>query len=1821
MAGYGDTSVDMMLNVLPGTFTGIFALNAGLSSINQTFQNMTKGIDNHFGLLDAALISATALTAQFAKGAADAYGEYEQGMKIVQAVSGQSSAAIAELGQKANEFSVQYRMDIADLTEGLQTLGRAGLKSATEQTEVLESGLQTAKLEGRDLNSVLEELIQNTTLLGGDLKSSNFGEQSEYVNDLLVATSMTAPINTHDVSETLKYSGGIAAAAGANIETDEGKEILEDYMGTIAAFAQKGVKGSIAGTALRAFFNKPATQDASVLEGLSMIGLKPEYLWEDDQETMKPVSEQISLIQSQMDKKGISQMDRLQIWSKIVGGKMGQQMMKLDGSDIRKITKDIEEANSAENLATQSMQTYQAAMKQTSEAGQLAFREFGEHVARFLTPVAKVLTPILQALSNPIVSTVAFGAFLKLISMAVNSIRKIFGGVRAELGILKAEFQSMILNQNNRKQLMGGHLWGKGSIDRYRLNISKASADTEIISNNIREASSVSNTSSTESLQKITQISARVEKIRSTLTAVNNRIKEVLLKIQSQIDKTISTSKGVIVKNLNDVKTSFDGGFSSSSKKIQTELTSSFTQSVNVLRNELNATISSTLTKFRTMSAYTGPIGGAAKGQFLAKNYSFLLSNAGTNSSIGNPIMTNGVVASTGTYSVDLQRLQKSYQTQANLVEREIAQIQNRQRFHSTIAFMEQKIETEDEAIIALKQDINTLLKQVKEKTGEEARLLTDKISLMTKELSKREEQVIMINNHMAALKTLYVKELEAIGRNITSRNLATTGTVVPVKVPIGQTTDNVRTNTTTGGSKFFVTKNSSTSSRNATNLLNDQIAWSQKDKAAREAILRERARNEKLLVQENVAKEETIRLEKAYNAKLAEALLAMEKNVLGKSAINPYTLSGYNRYNLPNMNGVVPTYSSPVTSGSAHAAGMAAFYSMYPRFFHEGENVALSLSGKSTTIPMNETVQKINQTLIAFDKAVAKTTARIDSRRAGFVTTQGSRTVIGSGFNEESYAKAEAKQAAANLERSLKESEAKINSMTGKNIRTIAMNPIYSVGPKLPADSVMEENKNLMKEAEMTAEKQRQINAAFGTSSNIDKVKGRLDKVKGRWDQLTGLGKASGSASKSLSRLSRAGQGLSNAFSKGINAVGGKFFAALIAIDVAMQIYTTAHNNYIKKIEEATQKIDEMQQAVSDAENVFFNGKNEEGEAKITGWSEEHPDATAEEKEDALLGAYADIYDHSAEGLSSLDANTQQLAIATEELKRANKRLENSFMDGSFFAADGFTSKAEANQIASGNIDFMESLFGSRSEFYGKSDFSATKYVGKDFFDTGDVVLSENQKKEEYPYSTELAPALAYQIWQTEDFKKGFRGALGNAGYEKLTDYLSSFRDPTFGNSSSRNRVGTPDPFETSAFGIHGSNLQNYFRSNSDQNRLQMALKNFSKDFSKLAKQTRRFEKATGRTALGSLQNEMKKTKNMKQALKNLQVTDPKLVNYIKSLAIKTGMDEQQILMAAQLQQLQEMHEIGQNQVAPRMEHLVNTAYQQVAYGGQTLAQVGGSGSGAVGAAQNAAAIANILGVMMEQKLDEKSYQEYLDTFYRNNPSGTPRYQTAEEFAAASKGAYSRGENNWLSGYYERKQQAYAATNYLLYNPDMSSDVAAQRAADWWKGVSESGASVGAIQDTLRKGAQTALATQVLDAYDAGLDQEEGDGGSGGGGGGSGSGSGDKDKNTGTRRERVDLVLCSKKEIPKLNVNLFKKPPSFTILNKNFKLRDVKINSEDKPKAIMAAIKNSFIDIQKRTDPKIIQDEDAVYDPKAATDGTNVPSGSAKTKTDNNNS
>lgn len=1772
----GDTSVDMMINVLPGTLTGIFALNAGLSSINQQFQNMTKAVDNHFGIVDAAIVSATALAVQFGKNAADAFGEYEQGMKIVQAVSGQTQSTIQELGNTANEFSVKYRMDIQELTDGLQTLGRAGLKSAQEQTEVLESGLQTAKLEGRDLNSVLEELIQNTTLLGGNLKSSNFGEQSEYVNDLLVATSMTAPINTHDVSETLKYSGGIAAAAGANIELEEGKKLLEDYMGAIAAFAQKGVKGSISGTALRAFFNKPATQDSSVKEGLSMIGLRPEFLWEDDGETMKPVSEQISLIQSQMDKKGISQMDRLQVWSKIVGGKMGQQMMKLDGSDIREVTKDIQAANSAENLATQSMQTYQSAMKQTGEAGQVAFRAFGEHVARFLTPIAKILTPILQALANPIISTGAFIGFLTLIGRAWLSIKKIFAGVRSEVGILKVEMQSLIMNQPARKQIMGGRLHGGGLVAGYEeeQKLNKMKADYYSMNQSAKSTSTIVRETGTQSELSSSAVLNRINNIRDIIVAVQNTIKETVLEINTSLNNGIKVFQGSIMKGVSQtstqMRTQYTNSINQSSNTFNTRMSQNIRRAASQIKSEFQVALNSLTYTPKIKPTQMGVAAGmlrthsdlGSKSFFFTQKASQAASQAeqsyqkrleSLEKKRSNIMLTRGIDANKGKAEKKLDKLtgqKESLETEIQKIKKQIDS-QNKiiENANKTLSSTYKKFTAEE----------TQRVEETKRIAIQERQALVDKSLLLQEELQYKEEEIRINRSLILSLEQLIQqinKERLALATGF-SKDRKSTVVGAPGVMP-GLNPHQMGTEMSQG----FIERNNYLAggyghytSQKSMPAVPGNFNWS------------------------NIPKE--------YHP----------THVIGGTTA-PWNFNNADRGHA--LLGKLRQEEVAMTREMAQALGISDKELI--RFYEELIQVNAALNGLGKNALKNKAV----------DDTLYKTKGNIvPSYGRGVPPTQrdirGLRSLFGgnSGLSAKEFEK-DFQKSRNNVQNHLKDVENGTKQIIKE--REIAAQQLSRYN--LP-QGVYSSNQITTGMLGSSPTSFGQAGGAFSTVSRdlIDKtVKMQETTLRQRLGLMLGASLNASGAKNITKGLKSSFKGLGGAVQKATGVLGEPFFAGMMAADIAMQIWNSAQQAFAKKVEEATQKIDEALQAQSDAENLFYKGKHEEGEREIQGWDDEHPDATSEERERALLDAYGSIYDNRTKGLGALDENTQQLAIATEEVKLATEALNQAYLDKSFFSGNGpwanfWSGVYEADQIVTKNTgtyaagdtgysDKENTVIDKFGDVYQTQSKDAGNY-----FQNSEVVLDKGwQTGEDYPWLKEFAPVIGAEIWKKGSTEAGLKMSLGGAGYARLSDIYSS--------------IGG---WDNSAWVRHGYNISNSFGTTEDQNKLQMGLKQYQKDFSKLSKQMRKFEKSTGATPLKALNYQLGKTKDMKKALKNLSVQDPKLVSYIKSLAIKTGMDEQQVLMAAQLQQLQEMQAIAKEQVQPRIESLVMSSYEQAAYGRQTFGTVQGSGSGAISAAQNAAAIAALLNAELESKLDEQSYQEYVNKSAANGVAPDQRkYKTKEDFAAAVNAARNDGQTTWLDEYAEKKFTAYAATNFRMWNPELSIEDANKRAKDWYGSLDDSAKSW-AIYDTLRKGATGALTQSILAAYDASLDEQDS---SGSGGSGSGKGS-DKNKDTGTKKERVDLVLCNKKEIPKLNVNLFKKPPSFTILNKNFKLRDIKVNTQDKPKAVLASIKNAIIDVQKRTDPKIIQDEDAVYDPAAATDGNNVPTGKTDSATD----
>lgn len=1720
-------NVEMMVSVVPGTMTGFASLNAGLASINNAFLNMTQAISDNFGLVDTAMITTGVVIAQVAADAASAFGDFEQSMKIVQLVSGQTADEISMLGQKANEFAVQYRVDIDQITEGLQTLGRAGLNSATEQTEVLQNGLSTAKLEGRQLNDVLQELIQNTALLGGNLKSDDFGEQSQYVNDLLVATSMTAPITTHDVSETLKYSGGIAAAAGANIETDQGKALLEDYMATIAAFAQKGVTGSIAGTALRAFLNKPATQDSSVLEGLATIHLKPEYLWEDDQETMKPISEQIALIQAQMDKLDISKMDRLQIWSKIVGGKMGQQMMKLESDDIKGLVKDIQDAESAESLANKSMQTFNMNVNELSQKGAAAFRDFGSKIVFFLNPALEFLNKITDILSNPIAGSAFFIGFLAFMNQVLQRIRAVFGAFRQGIANIWRDYASG--DRSSIRDYRGVGLSSGGYNSASAINLRSA----ETPENFVKAWRNQYLIRPWEDFQSGKISSDQFGAIAATQKWNKNNtfLSEYFNKEIAQRDviRSLAYSNKLTPKQLQDLQVMNQTQFDKTHGK---DIGEAYVRHTMLANKDAAATEQNTAAQNAHASA--------SKSSAQAQQES------------------------------DAQKNQQEAAADAeNLKQNQEANAQKNQ----------QEVQASEQIITTMKNTASTV---VAEWNSMCASLTTGLRNVMTDAKARPTTPLYLPHNGMPGSPFGYHNLLN----NMEKIEATMYGSGMGFQLINGVAIDNAKR------LDPFINGIPKGADEGAVNLITGNIA-------------------------RNVDKKVTPFFNAMPNVNQIESYMSGLKTV-PPTGPNPLYL--------------LPAGSTGVINGAPAPGSAMSQYVSQKESMKEASRAARE--AKANTVRMSEhlgSAALVSQNLANDFRTEAKN--MVAARKQGkalseAVVKPGTTT----GFTEIS-----GHQAMQNMHQVTSQGIATgFNSVIGKygNLYSSVIAQNRQVG-----NEIIAQNKDLFNRVLQQKPMGNNVMPAVGMGSagTTQQIK---DKAVGAWGSMIAYwGKSREGRMidflrgnpQQFSGFSKGIRGAANGLLNLSDIIGGPVMAAMMLIPMIINYIQGLYQAYAKDLQEAKNRLEEAYTALGTAEDNLRNS-----------FKDMYPDLDESGLEDLMMDTYAGMKDAMinaynngfSEWMKKVSPETETLPEyeydeetddgsmkekedeRTEEEKNTEAINENT---RAVYAAVAEINTAMDQFVAKANDDWwgIDGKLTQVSDNMYKPGIEVLG-IGKGAFHdtsswTDDMTwkMTSSQKDENYPGYTELPGLLL------EDFKdangnwiKGLRTAMGDSveNFAKVIPESTNNFLKDIAQSSSR--MGA------------ANNL-----------RLQQSMKQDKKSWQGLAKEIAKQEKKTGK----SVGKDKTDNKRLEGLLNKINATTGN--NFSRT----------QLLQAAYLQQMQDMLAVAQEAIVPIIAQNAETAAMNLLTNQHTSAGQDNTSGSTYATYEVASVIAAMVAQIAMAKAAEATYNQALangpgeagsdqeklfnlaqgskdaNDFYKKASQKSYGYNTtfdalmAGDYGAAlgTDGAvFNTGKVGKDTQYMDRILETYLASAKMsVYGYD--AETAANYAKEEVKKGRDKGLSTADLYNTFAKNyTSPAFVNQIENAYLA-SDIGEADSGSGSGGGNGGGDSGKDNKDSGTKKERVDLVLCNKKEIPKLNVNLFKKAPSFTVLNKNFKLRDIKVNTQDKPKAVLSSIKNAIIDVQKRSDPKIIQDESAEYDPTAATEGKSVPSGSTSTSTD----
>lgn len=229
-------------------------LQRGLATAQAQLQNFGRSctaIGRDMLMLSGAFAVPMAMAV---KGFAD----FDDQMRLVKAVTKSTKAEFESLTQVAAKLGRETAFTAKQVADGMVSLGRMGF-SPKEIEQAIQPTLDLARATGTDLGEAANIAANSMRIFG--IEASKMSD----VADILTATANGSAQTLTDLFEALKMAGPQAKAAGENIT---------DTSAALGVLANLGIKGSLAGTALRKSFSqfaKTKVQDKLKAVGISTV--------------------------------------------------------------------------------------------------------------------------------------------------------------------------------------------------------------------------------------------------------------------------------------------------------------------------------------------------------------------------------------------------------------------------------------------------------------------------------------------------------------------------------------------------------------------------------------------------------------------------------------------------------------------------------------------------------------------------------------------------------------------------------------------------------------------------------------------------------------------------------------------------------------------------------------------------------------------------------------------------------------------------------------------------------------------------------------------------------------------------------------------------------------------------------------------------------------------------------------------------------------------------------------------------------------------------------------------------------------------------------------------------------------------------------------------------------------------------------------------------------------------------------------------------------------------------------------------------------------
>lgn len=261
----GDYSVRAVLSAIDRGFTS--TLNNAGRSIDTLSGKISSGLG--FGVLTGIGQKAFDTIAGGAKSLVSSVVStgmaFESSMSNVQALSGATGADFEALSAKAQEMGAKTKFSASEAADAMGYMAMAGW-NAKDMLNGIEGVMNLAAASGEDLASVSDIVTDAMTAFGLAADGTTKGvANATYFADTLAATAASANTNVGLMGETFKYVGTMAGSLGYSIE---------DVSLAIGLMANRGLKGSMAGTSLNSVMTRLATNTSGAREAIEKLGVK-----------------------------------------------------------------------------------------------------------------------------------------------------------------------------------------------------------------------------------------------------------------------------------------------------------------------------------------------------------------------------------------------------------------------------------------------------------------------------------------------------------------------------------------------------------------------------------------------------------------------------------------------------------------------------------------------------------------------------------------------------------------------------------------------------------------------------------------------------------------------------------------------------------------------------------------------------------------------------------------------------------------------------------------------------------------------------------------------------------------------------------------------------------------------------------------------------------------------------------------------------------------------------------------------------------------------------------------------------------------------------------------------------------------------------------------------------------------------------------------------------------------------------------------------------------------------------------------------------------